>query len=88
MHTNPPKWNTTIVGMNNPLDNIEPEQNERIQEFAAFEAGPAEFVQWRAFTVPKYGIVLGIAAPSTVKPYLTFNTCGSHGASMFMEKIM
>ena len=62
--------------MDAPLDGT-----HGIEECAAFEAGPVEFVQWRTFDLPKYGMVLGVAVAANVKPWMKFNTCGSHPTS-------
>ena len=78
VHNNPEMFQNTIIGMDAPDGPDAP-----IEEWAAFEAGPMDKIQWSCFNVPNYGQVLGFTAPSEIAPWIKFNTLSTHRRSKF-----
>jgi len=70
VHTNPEMFKNPILSCKAPPNGTE----GTLQEHVAFEAGPADKINWRCFNLPKYGNVLGFTAPSKMTPWIKFKT--------------
>ena len=77
VQTNPEAYQKTIYSKD-ALTNQVP---GTVQEYAAFEAGPTDQIQYATFHLPTYGLVLGFVAPSRITPWVKFNTLSTHPCS-------
>ena len=78
VQTNPEAFKKPIIGMGAPTNQ---DQQGPVQEYAAFEAGPLDQIQYRCFNLPTYGLVYGFVAPSRITPWVKFNTLSTHPCS-------
>ena len=76
VQTNPEAYQKTIYSKDAPS-----KVQGTVQEYAAFEAGPPDQIQYATFNLPTYGLVLGFVAPSTTNPWVKFNTLSTHPCS-------